>query len=76
MSIKYYCRYCQIKIGELQQEDLTEYQLGFHHLTPTERKEIVSYQDDGNVEVRVICDYCKEALDANPELVLAANPLQ
>jgi hypothetical protein len=76
MSIKYYCRYCQTKIGELQQNDITEFQLGFHFLTPAERKEIVSYQEDGGVEVRVICDYCKEALDANPELMLIMNPLQ
>jgi hypothetical protein len=76
MSIKYYCRYCQSKIGELQQDNITEFQLGFHFLTPTERKEIVSYQDDGCVEVRVICDYCKEALDANPELMLLTNHLQ
>jgi hypothetical protein len=76
MSIKYYCRYCNSKIGEIQQENVTEFQLGFHHLTPTERKDIISYQDDGHVKVRVICEFCKEALDANPELVLAVNPLQ
>jgi hypothetical protein len=76
MSIKYYCRCCNSKIGEIDQEDVTEYELGFHHLTPTERQEIISFQDDGHVQVRVICDYCKEAFEANPDLMLVANPLQ
>lgn len=73
MTIKYICRYCHVNIGELDEDHVTEFQLGFHHLTPNERKEIISYQNDGDVHVRVICDYCKEAFEANPELV---NPLQ
>jgi len=28
------------------------------------------------IEVKSICDYCKAALDANPELCLVVNPLQ
>lgn len=76
MSIKYLCRCCHSTIGEIDQEDVTEYELGFHNLTPTERREIILFQDDGHIHVLVICDYCKEALEANPDLMLVANPLQ
>lgn len=76
MSIKYFCRCCHTKVGELTNSDVTEQELGFHFLTPDERRDIVFYQANGDVEVRVICDYCKEALDANPDLMLVANPLQ
>jgi len=75
MSVKYVCRHCRTQIGELQ-ESLPEYQLGFHFLTPEERRDIISYNPNGDVTVKVICDFCKEALEANPELSLLSNPLQ
>jgi hypothetical protein len=45
-------------------------------LTPEERRDIISYNIDGDVTVKVVCDYCREALEENPELSLLANPLQ
>jgi hypothetical protein len=57
-------------------ERLDERLLGFHFLTPEERKDIISYNYNGDVTVHVICDYCKEALEAHPELSLGPNPLQ
>jgi hypothetical protein len=76
MSVKYICRHCLTFIGEINSSDVTEYQLGFHFLTPEERRDIIAYNTDGDVTVKVVCDYCKEALEANPELTLLANPLQ
>jgi hypothetical protein len=76
MSVKYICRHCHTFIGEIQEQAVTEQQLGFHFLTPGERRDIISYNMDGDVTVRVVCDYCKEALEANPELSLLSNPLQ
>lgn len=76
MSIKYVCRHCHTPIGEIMNDQISEYQLGFHFLTPEERKDIISYNSDSEVMVKVICDYCKEALDAHPELSLITNPLQ
>lgn len=76
MSTKYVCRHCHMLIGELRDTQATEFQLGFHFLTPDERRDIISYELNGGVTVRVICDYCKEALEANPELALLSNPLQ
>lgn len=76
MTVKYICRHCQTSIGEIHQGEVNEYQLGFHFLTPEERRDIISYNPNGDVTVKVVCDYCKEALEANPELSLLANPLQ
>ncbi|GAE09947.1 hypothetical protein JCM10914_6341 [Paenibacillus sp. JCM 10914] len=55
---------------------ITEAQLGFDSLTPEERKDIIAYDFNGEVMVRVTCDHCREALEAHPELSLLANPLQ
>jgi hypothetical protein len=76
MSVKYICRHCQTTIGEIDAGAIDEARLGFHFLTPEERRDIISYSLNGDTVVKVICDYCKEALDANPELSLLANPLQ
>lgn len=76
MAIQYICRHCQTKIGQLDQSHVSEELLGFHFLTPEERQSIISYNPNGDVTVKVVCDYCKEALDHNPELSLLTSPLQ
>jgi len=76
MSVRYVCRHCKTNIGTLDSQYVSEFQLGFHFLTPEERRDIISYDSGGDVTVRVVCDYCREALDANPELALVNNPLQ
>lgn len=73
---KYVCRHCRTTIGELGSGQANELQLGFHFLTPAERSDIISYNPNGDVVVKVVCDYCREALEANPELSLVGNPLQ
>lgn len=76
MTIRYVCRHCRTLIGELEQRHVSEELLGFHFLTPEERQSIISYNPNGDTTVNVVCDYCKEALDNNPELSLIASPLQ
>lgn len=63
-------------IGEIQSDAISECQLGFHNLTPEERSEMISSDGNGTVVVRVTCEYCKQTLDAYPELSLLGNPLQ
>jgi hypothetical protein len=76
MAIKYICRHCRTDIGQIDSAHIDESVLGFQFLSPEERNDIVNYQYNGDVMVRVICDYCREALDAHPELALVASPLQ
>lgn len=76
MTVKYICRHCQQNMGEIASNTASEFQLGFHFLTPEERRDIISYNPNGDVTVKLVCDYCREALEANPELSLIGNPLQ
>lgn len=76
MAVNYVCRHCRTPMGTIDGSDISEARLGFHFLTPEERSDIISYNLNGDVTVKVVCDYCHEALEANPELVLIVNPLQ
>lgn len=76
MSVNYICKHCRTSMGTINEKEITEHQLGFHFLTPEERSDIIAYNPNGDVTVKVICDYCREALEANPELLLVSNPLQ
>jgi len=76
MAVQYVCRHCRTSIGTIDQSQIPEYRLGFHFLTPDERRDIISYDLNGDVTVRVVCDYCSSALETNPELFLLDNPLQ
>lgn len=76
MTVKYVCRHCRTSLGEIHNDEVSEFQLGFHFLTPAERRDIITYNSAGDVTVKVVCDYCSEALQTNPELALAPSPLQ
>lgn len=76
MAINYVCRHCRTFIGRIDAPHVSELQLGFHSLTPDERRDIIAYDSSGETTVRVTCDYCREALNNNPELSLLTNPLQ
>jgi hypothetical protein len=76
MAVNYICRHCRTPIGTIDSDRVSEAVLGFHFLTPEERSDIIAYNPNGDVTVKVICDYCREALETNPELTLVTNPLQ
>ncbi|HZG75297.1 MAG TPA: anti-sigma-F factor Fin family protein [Paenibacillus sp.] len=76
MSIRYVCKHCSMPLGEITSDSVTEAQLGFHFLTPEERNDIITYNSSGDVTVKLVCDYCREALQSHPELALVSSPLQ
>ncbi|QYR21673.1 anti-sigma-F factor Fin family protein [Paenibacillus sp. sptzw28] len=76
MAVNYICRHCKSAIGSIDSTTVSEFQLGFHFLTPEERSDIIAYNPNGDVTVKVICDYCREAIETNPELSLVSSPLQ
>ncbi|SDW86302.1 Protein of unknown function [Marininema mesophilum] len=76
MAVIYTCRCCNVLIGRINDDQVTEKQLGFHWLTPDERRDIISYNDEGHASVRVVCETCQEMLEINPELSLLSDPLQ
>ncbi|ANS76380.1 hypothetical protein AWM70_18865 [Paenibacillus yonginensis] len=76
MAVHYVCRHCKTSIGRIDSPFVSEGQLGFTALTPEERRDIIAYDSNGDITVRVTCDYCAEAMTMNPELLLVASPLQ
>ncbi|MFC5530004.1 anti-sigma-F factor Fin [Cohnella yongneupensis] len=76
MAVNYVCRHCNMALGRFENAEVPEYRLGFQFLTDEERKRIIAYNSNGDVTVRLICDYCSQTLDAHPELALLSNPLQ
>lgn len=76
MAVNYVCRHCRTFLGRIDSPAVSEGQLGFHFLTPDERRDIIAYDSSGEMTVRVTCDYCRETLELHPELMLLTNPLQ
>lgn len=74
--IKYICKFCGQYIGEVNHRDFYDYNLGFDFLTISEMENIITYELNGDMLVKIICEYCQEALEKNPELFLISNPLQ
>lgn len=69
MTVRYVCRYCGMKLGEIS-APVSEHDLGFDRLTPEERQDILRYGTDGTLIAQVVCEYCQETLERNPEWVL------
>lgn len=76
MAVNYVCRHCNMPLGRFESADVPEYRLGFQFLTAEERRRIIAYNSNGDVTVRLICDYCSQTLEEHPELALLTNPLQ
>ncbi|WP_018131772.1 anti-sigma-F factor Fin [Effusibacillus pohliae] len=77
MQFIYVCRHCRSYLGRVDHGRVDETRLGFTSLTAEEQADIITYNSDEDVAyVKTICDYCQEAIEAHPELVLLENPLQ
>ncbi|GBF11400.1 MULTISPECIES: anti-sigma-F factor Fin [Tepidibacillus] len=74
--IQYVCKHCGQHLGSIDDRMFSEEELGLHSLTPSEREGIITYEQNGDKTVQVICEYCQEALELHPELLLISNPLQ
>ncbi|WP_028543448.1 anti-sigma-F factor Fin [Paenibacillus taiwanensis] len=76
MSVNYVCKHCHTLIGRIEGAAINQSRLGFDMLTPEEHRHYVRVHDNGDVTVRMTCDYCAEAYNHNPELSTLASPLQ
>lgn len=70
VAIIYICRHCHFLIGRLEEQGLSEIQLGFNQLTPEEREDIITNDAEGNRIVRITCESCQEVVDSDPERLL------
>lgn len=75
MTIRYVCRSCRQVLAEFP-ETTYQVQLGLGTLTPEERMEMIQEDEEGNMQIQIICEYCQDALLHHPELSLLTSPLQ
>ncbi|MBO8178328.1 MAG: anti-sigma-F factor Fin family protein [Bacillus sp. (in: Bacteria)] len=67
MAIHYFCRHCGIKVGTIDRMPVNAEQIGIHKLNEKERLDMVSYEPNGNIHIKTICEDCQEALERNPD---------
>ena len=68
MAVRYYCRHCKVKVGEISDYSVDSHRLGFQQLNNEERLDMIEYHSNGDIHVKTICEDCQEALERNPEL--------
>ncbi|MBA2176995.1 anti-sigma-F factor Fin family protein [Halobacillus locisalis] len=66
MKIRYFCRHCQRQVGELDARQVDVSQLGFDVLNDDDQQQMVHSASNGDLNIRTICDSCKEGLDQHP----------
>lgn len=66
MSFVYKCRHCGHVIGKLKQETLHASRLGLDQLSTEDTKDMIRYQDNGDIHIRSICESCEETLGHHP----------
>jgi len=66
MSIIYTCRHCNGTLATIAEHQVTQEMLGFDQLTTEEKRRMISFNDHGDLIVRVICESCKNTLDEHP----------
>lgn len=77
MKYIYHCKHCHTVIDTLEAEQQMERQLGLLNLTTEERNELLTFdKTEQKIYVKTVCEYCYQAIQANPELSLIGNPLQ
>jgi hypothetical protein len=67
MAVRYYCRHCGTHVGNLDQKEMSYNRLGFNNLSLDERMEMLNFDNNGDLQVKVICEDCQEALERNPD---------
>lgn len=67
MSIIYNCRHCGQHVGRLEQKVIDTSLLGFDQLSIEEKKDMIHYMDNGDIEIRTICEHCEHTLGEHPQ---------
>ncbi|CEG29553.1 anti-sigma-F factor Fin family protein [Bacillus sp. B-jedd] len=68
MAIHYVCRHCGTVIGSIEMPKADSVMLGLNILSGEDRAAMVSYEQNGDIQVRSICEDCQESFDKNPNL--------
>ncbi|QKY70895.1 anti-sigma-F factor Fin family protein [Lentibacillus sp. CBA3610] len=67
MPIVYKCRHCGQEIGKLNQQMVDTSMLGLDQLSSEEKRDMISYESNGDVTIKSICESCEESLGSHPQ---------
>jgi hypothetical protein len=67
MVVQYFCRRCGTDIGRIDHKEMSYSRLGFNNLSLEERMEMLHYETNGDLHVKVICEDCQESLERYPD---------
>ncbi|HJF32873.1 MAG TPA: anti-sigma-F factor Fin family protein [Sporosarcina psychrophila] len=67
MAIRYTCRHCETEIGILPFESVKETVLLLQQIDEGEAEQFLTYEKDGALTVRCICEQCEQSLQRFPD---------
>lgn len=66
MSIVYQCRHCGQVVGEIDQQMVDDSMLGLDKLSVADKQNMINYQENGEIQIKIICENCEASLRTNP----------
>ncbi|UOQ91357.1 anti-sigma-F factor Fin family protein [Halobacillus shinanisalinarum] len=66
MNINYICRHCNRQVGKLDRERVEISELGLECLNEDDHREMITYSNNGDMNIRTICHSCERTLDQHP----------
>lgn len=66
MSIVYTCKHCDGVIGRLERHTLSISLLGMKLLMAEEKTKMIRYSENGDMQIKVICEECEASLAQYP----------
>jgi hypothetical protein len=76
MAIRYTCRHCETEIGTLPFESAQETILLLQKMDEGEAEQFLTYEKDGKLTVRCICEQCEQSLRSFPDYYTLKKWLQ
>ncbi len=76
MAIRYTCRHCETEIGTLPFESAKETVLLLQKMDEGEVEHFLTYELDGELTVRCICEQCEQSLRSFPDYYTLKKWLQ
>ncbi|GAB2564053.1 anti-sigma-F factor Fin [Gracilibacillus alcaliphilus] len=67
MTINYVCKHCRTELGSLQSQVLDLEQIDWQLLSDKEKQQLMAYHQDQTITFQVICEYCQQLLEQNPQ---------
>lgn len=80
MRVQYMCKYCKQFLGELNQPGWSradaERMCGLNQLSAVELRDAIDYNGMESIHVKTVCEYCQNAVELHPELLVEGKLLQ